>query len=533
MFTDVSRICGSALIDKKNRFCKIKFVVVSIGLSSLTYGEVSPNLDTKFYHPKQTLTSKPTVLTNKKIYLGGITLTPGGFFALEGVWRSRNITSDIGSNFAAIPTLNLPQAYLHEFRLSARQSRLSLLAEGSVNSETLLSGYVETDFLGNGSGNSNESNSFDLRIRQFYANIDWKTSGWHILGGQAWSLITTFTQGIKARSEATPPTIDAQYVVGFAWKRQPQLRLTKNFGEKIWLAISAENPQTTFGGTPICTPLGTGAVFGAISNIFCSAPGIATLPSVNNFSFNQVPDVIGKLAFDSQLGGIKLHLESFGLYRQFYDRVYLNHNTIRHNITTNSYGGGFGGVIEVFPQLFDIQGNFLSGKGIGSYLAGLLPDVTFRSDGGLAPIQETGFMVGGTLHITPALDLYIFGGKEVQQAKFFYAAIPNNFFGLGIPNANNIGCNFETGICNGHIRELWQISGGFWDKAYDGAYGQLKVGLQYSYTEKILFSGTGAHVGPVIRGKLIGGKTNEQMVFFSLRYFPFSVSSNSKLEYVK
>src|ERR1700679_3428379 len=100
------------------------------------------------------------VFSNKKIHFNGITLEPGGFFAGEGVWRSRNEQSDIGSTFSGIPMKISPLAHMNEFRLSARQTRLSLLVEGEYK-PTLLSGYAEIDFLGNGTANSNESNSFN------------------------------------------------------------------------------------------------------------------------------------------------------------------------------------------------------------------------------------------------------------------------------------------------------------------------------------------------------------------------------------
>ena len=39
--------------------------------------------------------------------------------------------------------------------------------------------------------------------------------------------------------------IDAQYTAGFSWARQYGLRLSKNFNNKVWFAVSMENPQAT------------------------------------------------------------------------------------------------------------------------------------------------------------------------------------------------------------------------------------------------------------------------------------------------
>lgn len=518
----VNASCKSTLFSLKPLSKMLFASCILVGVSTPINAETEKNAKEP---PKEAVNKK--TWSDKKIHLGQVTITPGGFFAGEGVWRSRNIMTDMGSNFAAIPTLNLPQAYMKEFRLSARQSRLSALAEGNIDPQTLLSGYVETDFLGNGSGNSNESNSFDLRIRQFYASVDWTQPGWHLLAGQAWTLMTLNNDGITPRHEVLPPTIDAQYLVGFIWKRQPQVRVTKNFGQRFWAAVSVENAQTLFGGTPACipAPVGVGPAFNGISNIFCNAPGTQFLPVANFFSFNQVPDVVGKVAYQDTLNNHKVHLEVFGIYRDFYDRVYYTDGT-KTSINTTGYGAGVGTFIEIIPKKLDIQGSALLGSGIGSYSSGVLPDVTFAQNGSLKPIDEFTIMAGITAHITRALDIYVFGGKEQQKATYFYSPPPtNNFFGLGIPDANNSGCSTEGGVCAGNTKELWQITTGLWDKIYEGAYGQFRAGLQYSYTKKILFPGTGAHEGGIPVGKAVGGQTNDNMVFFSLRYFPFENSA--------
>lgn len=447
--------------------------------------------------------------TDKKIHLPGITITPGGFLAGEGVWRSRNEQTDVGSTFSGIPLGNNPLAHMHEFRLSARQSRASALVEGKVNQCTLLSGYYEIDFLGNGTGNETESNSFDARIRVLYAAVDRTDWGLHVLAGQNWSLVTTNSKGITQRNEVIPPTIDAQYVVGFVWKRQPQFRLTKNFGSEFWAAISIENPQTTFGGT-IC-----GTALPGITNEICSAPGTQSLPSTTIFSLNHIPDVIGKLAYESKINCHKFHIEGFALYRDFYDRVQRTANIHNTNKNTTGFGIGAGVLIEILRELLDFQGNFMAGRGIGSYASGLLPDVTLGLNGKLTPIPEVMFMLGATFHALPTLDIYVFGGEEKESRKYFQ--VGPDFFGYGVPNANNLGCNIENGICVGNTDKLWQVSVGLWDNLYKGAFGELRAGLQYSYTKRDLFSGTGGG-SPVP----VGNSTDDHMVFASLRYYPFT-----------
>ena len=50
--------------------------------------------------------------------------------------------------------------------------------------------------------------------------------------------------GITPRQENIPLTIDAQYVVGFNWARQWQVRFVKDFDDhRIWAGLSLEEPQ--------------------------------------------------------------------------------------------------------------------------------------------------------------------------------------------------------------------------------------------------------------------------------------------------
>src|SRR5208337_3487297 len=186
------------------------------------------------------------------ILFKGVSITPGGFLALESVTRSAFLGADIGSpGYSNIPFANAPSSHSGEFRFSARQSRFSLLTQGDVDPVTHLAGYGEVDFLGAAqTANSNESNSFNLRARHLYLTVDNDFWGAHLLAGQTWSLATMNTKGIVPRQEDIPLTIDAQYVPGFVWQRTPQIRLVKDIAENAWFALSGENPTTTFGTAP-------------------------------------------------------------------------------------------------------------------------------------------------------------------------------------------------------------------------------------------------------------------------------------------
>lgn len=436
-----------------------------------------------------------------KFRIKGLSITPGGFVEAAGIFRSRNIAADISSSFNAIPYDNVPAAHMQETRFSARQSRLSLLVEGDPYPQTHLAMYGEFDFqAGAQTANSNESNSFNPRIRHLYGTIDWDDWGLHLLAGQNWSLVTMNTKGITPRNELPPAVIDGQYVPGFVWARQPQLRLTKNFGKQLWLAASLENPQTTF------FTVGTGPGAGTLpSNATFTIPAGSGFASTNTLSLNHVPDVVLKAAYEGPVGEIPLHLEVFGLFRDFYVR--------QAGSNADAQGGGFGGgaVVSVIPKVLDLQVSGLIGYGVGRYGTAQLPDATLDPAGHVRPMHEDMILAGATWHATSDLDLYLFAGREESKGKAMTG--PTGLaFGYGNPAYVNLGCFVEGPpvVCNGNTREINQVTAGFWHKPYQGDFGHIQWGAQYSYTRREAFDGVG------------GAPTADaHMVFTSFRYYPY------------
>ena len=96
---------------------------------------------------------------------------------------TRTKVTSIGSAFQKIPFDNLQQAHVNELRATAQQSRLSMLAEANVSDHQKYASYLEFDFLGAApTANSNESNSYTPRLRQFYLHVATTTA----TGGTSW-----------------------------------------------------------------------------------------------------------------------------------------------------------------------------------------------------------------------------------------------------------------------------------------------------------------------------------------------------------
>jgi hypothetical protein len=420
-----------------------------------------------------------------------IKITPGGFAAAESIFRSRNETSDMASSFnTGIPFPNSHNYYVNEFRGSARQSRLSLLAQGSVDESTDLAAYFEGDFLGAApTANSLESNSYNPRIRQIYLTTDLNNLGLHFLAGQAWSMLTLNKTGIVPRQEDIPLTIDAQYVVGFDWTRNWQLRAVKDFDNGIHAGISLESPQANvfLGPNP---PLVTTTT---------TNPGGSQLNQFANYSLDIAPDVIGKLAWDPGWG----HYEAFGVGRFFRDRADGFNNVIIGG------AGGLSAILPLFPKKLDLEGTVMYGQGIGRYGSAQLPDVTIDAFGNLHAIPEVTARLGLIGHPTPRWDLYGYAG--IEQAQKTASTTGGLGFGYGSELYNNSGCLIEgSTVCAQNTSQVWQVAAGAWYRLFQGDFGTLALGAQASYTHRDIFDGIGG-----------APNTDDTMFFTSIRYYPF------------
>ena len=440
-----------------------------------------------------------------EFHLGGLTIQLGGFIEGAGIYRTRNQVNDISSNFnTGIPLPNSALYHEGEFRESARQSRFAILMHGDIDPNQHVAGYAELDLQGAaGTANSNESNSYNPRLRQAYGSYDNDAIGLHVLAGQAWSLATMYKVGVTPRQENLPLTIDQQYVPGFTWTRQPQFRVAKDFdGGKYWLAASLESPQATYS----VGSNGTGVGLGTANY---NNPGISTLTPGQSYSTDIAPDVILKLAADPGYG----HYELFGLARFFQDRVSVVGNG--HNNTRLAGGVGGGMILPVLGDKLSFEARGLAGYGIGRYGTSQLSDATISSIGAPSPLPEVQALVGLVGHPVTDVDLYSYVGTEQIGRKYFNAN--GKAYGYGNPLYSNAGCDIElsTATCTANTSGVVQGMIGAWWRFLHGDYGTIQTGVQYSYTRRTIFNGV---TGP---GGTGNASTDENTLLFSLRYLPF------------
>ena len=377
------------------------------------------------------------------LHYKGITLTPGGFVAAETVTRQRAASADINTPFNSIPYQGNALAHINESNFTARQSRLSLLAEGKLAS-VKLTGYWEGDFLGTGvTSNNRESNSYVFRQRILYAQAAFD-SGWTITGGQQWTLATENRKGIANRTEVLPMTIDSQYQVGFTWERQYGFRVTKDFGGKFALGLSVEGPQATIGGrgfSNVTTTSQGSASVTTIGNAFVFGPGsgggLFNFVDTTGYPFNKSPDFVIKAVADPGWG----HYEVYGIFSTFRNRVYpcavvgtnatdtnppatpttiacsINGSTTpsavgAFNDTRTGGGGGANIRVPVVAKKLDFAIQGAAGDGIGRYGSAQLADITLRPDGTQALIRTAHALGELEYHPNSKLDIYAYYGGE-------------------------------------------------------------------------------------------------------------------------
>jgi TolA-binding protein len=532
----------------------------------------------------------------------GVTLSPtGSYLAGETVYRTHATASDIPTPFSSLPYEHADAYALSEFYGTARQSRVALMAEGKAAGATLR-GYYEADWLGTGvTSNNNESNSYVFRERVLWAQMA-LNNGWAFTGGQLWSLATEDKKGLSNLSGdiLTPLTIDPNYVPGFVWERQYGFRVTKTMQHAAF-GIAAENPQllysaTLAGNTPYavlgsaganggnynaaistCSPSTsivnyTNEVNGGINTYLPVYKTVNACTNINNYSFNVMPDIIVKAAFDPSFG----HYEIFGIGRYAHETVYPGETTnsqlyggLKDIVTgatvapalstAGSYNnnialGGLGASGRAtLAGKFTVGLKGLYGPGVGRYGSTTLSDVTSASSGEFSPLHNLSAL--GTVEIaaTPRLVVYLnYGGDYAGRDSWSGttlgaptatqnattkvwgghwgtpAAAPVGYGSYRLSNSSCLtnaapGYNgsstgfYPGGSCGAQTKDVQEATAGYWYDFYKGDYGRVRLGMQYAYAFRQSWTGA-----PVSGSGFPGGvsaKGIDNMFWTSFRYY--------------
>ncbi len=465
----------------------------------------------------------------------GVRLTPGGFADFTGYYRAHATNSGPATTFNTLPAGNILTGVggLSEYNENARASQLRLRVDSEAGS-TKLAAYFEGDFFGVGFANPNQTTSWPFRIRQAWGRATF-ASGWKITGGQMWNLITMNRKAADSDAVWIPNTLDTNYVVGWDWGRQAELRiskdLTKNLAFTVGLtdpsALSQVNSVNDIGAVGLATT-GQGNLsntYLASCSVSSSGPNATTgavttaviCPASQTYSTNLAPDVIAKLTYDNPKFG---HYEIKGIARFFRDRIA---GTTNNNYATGA-GIGAGVIIPVIAKKVDFVAQGLYGKGIGRYQDSGQVDVEVRTnsyavangaynatttgaDQGLQALKAFSAVVGFETHPTPKLEFDAFYGAE-----YYY----RDTYTVTGTATSNLGLPVKLGYGASNLSNNKNIGDGtviLWYDLAKGKYGTLRYGAQYEYTERDLWTSYGA-AAPA-RGAYKGIDNN---VYLGMRY---------------
>ncbi|WP_415501564.1 hypothetical protein [Acetobacter orientalis] len=484
-------------------------------------------------HPRSAMdlaSSSPSSITQTSVdhlppvfTIGGISVKLGGFVELSNIARDSNMTAGPATAWGNFPYANNPNHGLSEERISAQLSRMSVLMEANPRKDIRLQAYIETDFGGAaGTSNSVQISGYTPRMRQGYFTFTQKDWGFHLLMGQAWSLVTNYSKGLLPRQEQLPAVTDNNQIPGIAFTRVPQIRIGKDWHEKYWLGLSIEDPQGTVDASTFsksCSPNGSSfsgssvpAGYGqsGTSCAYYQNSGGVLLNSGTHYTDNPAPDIVLKAAADTSFG----HYEVFGLGRWFRSlSVMPGESTTRKH---THFGGGVGAGLTtpLGTKKLQLAGNILAGEGVGRYGPSLLPDTTLNSRGQLTPVPEIIGSLGLIGHPSKSVLLYTYGGVETAGRKS-YMGNDGHQYGYGVSDLNLSGCSIEFGSCNAQTHTLASLTAGGWWHFMEGHYGSMMAGLQYTYIRKFAFKGNDGF------GNSVSPTTFGNTVYVTFRYFPF------------
>jgi len=496
----------------------------------------------------QTTTPAPNPDEPAAIHYKGVTIVPVGFFAFEGVYRERSVNSDVNTPFNSIPFPSANEGHVSELNFTGRQSRLGALFQANTG-EFTLSVYAEMDFLGTGtSSNNNQSNSYVLRQRQIWGQAASK-SGFTITGGQMWSLTTEDRKGTDARTEIQPQTIDSQYLVGYTWTRQPEIRVQQRFGDyktgAVSVALSLEQAQITSftaGGTnPNQYFFGGLGQNGGLYNAAATNGGTSDITTYAN---NVAPDVIVKAAADNPM----VHVEVGGIARFLRNEYFpVTGYTGTASAPTYSYGstymshtsgtaGFFGsarayiGKAGTYPAM-EAALQLMAGSGVGRYGSSQLADATLRPDETLKPVGNLHGLLSLEGHASAKLDIFAYYGGEYAQRKV-YTTPEGNLIGYAPPNLSNSGCyalpvaptssignsgsqgSLSASSCGEPTKYIQEgMIGLQWRPIVSPKYGKLQYSVTYSIIQRQLWAGVGSSSTPV------SPRAQDSMVHVQMRYY--------------
>jgi hypothetical protein len=399
--------------------------------------------------------------------IGGAEFTPGGFVDLEDIFRTTNTQNNIATNFGAIPFSNTPQGHLTEYRLTGQYSRFNLKVTDKVGDNDV-TGYCEADFSGNDATNVYQIvNGHTLRLRLCF--MDLQRGKWEVLGGQTWSWMTPNRDGLGPMLSDLELTYneDQDVQVGLPYTRAAEFRVAYHFNDHWAMGVGIEDPNQFIGGF-VALPV---AYSTAVSSQFDNSSQIGAP--------NLFPDILVKIAHDTDVRGRHFHLEATGLVTGVRAGVFPTAGAPFSSHSAVGTGGDIATNYQLFHNFVLLANGFWSDGG-AHYLVATGPQAVIRPNAAgtdVAPslVHAGAGLAGFEWIVNAKTALAVYYGADYYGRNFFPdttdTAHPDTIIGFGGPGSPNTNNRTVQQPTFDWLQTFWKS-----DK-----YGALQYYTQYSY----------------------------------------------------
>lgn len=402
--------------------------------------------------------------------IGNVTFTPTGWVDFTSYWRSTDVGSGLGTNFATIPYNNTVQGDASEVRFTSQSSRIGMRVDENFD-KVKAYGYLEADFNGYLPGNAYVStNSNTLRMRVYYVNL--ARGKWEILAGQGWSLLTPTRKALSPFLADLFNTfhLDTNYQAGLTYARQTQFRFVYHPTNTIALGLSVENPEQ-YSGSAVTFP----ALFSTSETDINSSSGSGGATTTPNLH----PDLIAKATFDRTINGLYWHVGVAGLLTSSRAVTPVTVTKTVENTDAREGGGiAFNSFLELFKGFHFLGFGYWSDGG-GRYMGGLGPGFvalqpgTATSPFKVAQIHSDSAIGGFEWTVTPRNTISAYQSAGYFQRRFGLdpSVKTPTYIGYGFPGSANTNNRIIKETSFATISTLWQ----------NPARGTVQVITQTSY----------------------------------------------------
>jgi hypothetical protein len=398
--------------------------------------------------------------------VAGTELALGGFVDFENIYRTTNTQSNIATNFGGIPFNSTPQGNISEFRTTAQYSRLSVKITDQFKGREI-TGFLETDFSGNAAPSVYQSvNPHTNRLRLFFGHV--KLGKLQFMGGQTWSWLTPNRKGIAPWPTELALTYneDQNLAVGIPYTRAAEYRIGYFPNEHWAFGVGIEDPNQ-FIGNFVALPAGFTEIGSQFDN------------GANAGAANRFPDILSKVAYDTDFSGRHFHVELTGFLTTAQATVKPTGSTTFQTRDVVGGGGQIAANYELTKTL-TILGNAFWSYGGAHYLVAtgpmlvVLPNAA-GTDVSLSMVHAGAGSAGLEWKASERNAFAVYYGLDYYGRNFFpdttNTANPGAIIGFGGPGSPNTNNRTIQQYTFDWIGTLWK----------DPKYGAVQFYTQYSY----------------------------------------------------